>query len=80
MRKLFVGLLFLFIDYNIGSVSATPGFVGYLLPVSYTHLDVYKRQLVIQSGAPGTVGASGVHLLFKQHVPRLQPFLCCLPS
>ena len=31
MRKLFVGLLFLFIDYNIGSVSVTPGFVGYLL-------------------------------------------------
>ena len=30
---------------------AVTGIIGYLVPVSYTHLDVYKRQVVISPTA-----------------------------
>ena len=31
MKKIFIGLLFVFIDINIGRVCVTPSFVGYIL-------------------------------------------------
>ena len=36
-----------------------------LLPVSYTHLDVYKRQIDDGAGVWGNYGAGGYDILFK---------------
>lgn len=62
MFKIFIGLFFLFIDYNIKGVSATPAFVGYIL--IWLGMKETKESLNYQMRCSQALLAAGVSAVY----------------